>query len=158
MQSSNVFPAPATPLSASGAVAGDFNGDGLMDLMVVGASRTLLLGDGHGSFRIASSESAPVFSGKQVVLTRPTVGDFDGDGHLDFAATWSVACAGSACASRTEVDVWLNDGTGNLCGPLPVWNRADATAPLVGLSAIDRSPHSGLVFSAGTNLLLPSIR
>jgi hypothetical protein len=157
MQLKDTFPSPATPLGISGAVVGDFNGDGLDDLMVVGSSRAWLLGDGQGSFTIAFVESLPTNSGQQIVLVRPAAGDFDGDGHLDLAASWSLPCAGSSCLPHTEVDVWLNDGTGKLCGPLPAWSSDTSATPLAGLSAIDRSPHSGLIFSAGANLLLPSL-
>jgi hypothetical protein len=156
-QSKDVFPAPATSLNIAGAVTGDFNGDGLEDLLVVGDHRALLLGDGQGSFRVAWSEAVPILSGHQIVLVRPAAGDFDGDGNLDLAASWSQDCSGPSCLPHTEVDVWLNDGTGKLCGPIVAWTSDTSASPLAGLSTIDRSPHSGLIFSAGTNLLLPSL-
>ncbi len=69
------------PLAAF--VAGDFNRDGKLDLLVVNpsdGSYTLLLGNGNGTF--TSVPSAPsVFLDPNSVAA----GDFNGDGNLDFA-------------------------------------------------------------------------
>ena len=65
-------------------VAGDFNGDGNLDLGVFtgGFNVAILLGNGNGTFR------APIFSPN--LSDRPSTvvaGDFNGDGRLDLAGT-----------------------------------------------------------------------
>lgn len=67
-------------------VAGDFNGDGIPDLAVTSQSSTplqILLGKGDGTF-------APAFVISNTGSTSPyflAVGDFNGDGRLDLAAS-----------------------------------------------------------------------
>jgi hypothetical protein len=56
---------------------GDFNGDGKVDLVLVGASTQTLLGNGDGTFQPAIT-SPGVTSGFPAA-----VGDFNGDGKLD---------------------------------------------------------------------------
>jgi len=79
---------------------GDFNGDGNLDLAVLdGGSKVLiLLGDGTGNFKLASSPATGSFPSSLVV------GDFNADGRLDLA----VGNGGD----RT-VSILLGDGTGN---------------------------------------------
>jgi hypothetical protein len=77
----------AAGLGVIGLVAGDFNGDGILDLVVDNhpsfASQTvsLLLGRGDGSFEQPTEVSA---GGDPTSLV---AADFDGDGNLDLAVT-----------------------------------------------------------------------
>ena len=78
---------------------GDFNGDGIPDLVIPddGGNMNIYLGNGDGSFRllsnyaVADSEPGPI-----------VVADFNGDGRADFAVT-DIA---------TGFDVFLGNGDG----------------------------------------------
>lgn len=75
-------------VTADSVVAGDFNGDGILDLAAVWSAGstglpaiTILLGKGDGTFAPATTQPAvPLVSPTSV-----TSGDFDGDGKLDLA-------------------------------------------------------------------------
>jgi hypothetical protein len=90
----------ATGASPSSAVAGDFNGDGRLDLAVANnADNTIsvLLGQGDGTFQ--PQTTWPVGSGPASIVA----GDFNGDGRLDLA----VANSGD-----NTVSVLLGNGDG----------------------------------------------
>jgi hypothetical protein len=83
---------PSMGLVPESVAVGDFNGDGKLDLAVAnlcqtmecvdGGNVTILLGDGSGNFTSASSTSP---GGTPVA-----VGDFNGDGKLDFVVAATV--------------------------------------------------------------------
>lgn len=81
-------PATASPFAAgngpSGIVAGDFNGDGNIDLAIsneAAGNVTVLLGDGTGGFNAASASLFAVGSGPDALAAA----DFNRDGNLDLA-------------------------------------------------------------------------
>lgn len=110
--------APGSPIEAKGVMAiaaGDFNGDGIVDLVasgvvtesspgsgIYGNNTETLLGDGTGAF-FPGKYSSEVFVYGQRVVT----GDFNGDGKLDAV----VMCCGGA---------WLlpGNGAGGFASPL----------------------------------------
>ncbi|HYL10798.1 MAG TPA: FG-GAP-like repeat-containing protein [Candidatus Acidoferrales bacterium] len=108
----------------SAIVAGDFNGDGRLDLAVTNKTSnnvTVLLGNGNGTFTEAAG--SPFAVGVAPVALTTT--DFDGDGHLDLA----IANSGDNTAS-----IFLGRGDGTFVGatgsPL-----ATGTAPFAVASA-----------------------
>jgi hypothetical protein len=100
---------------------GDFNGDGNLDVVVanrtifspVGA--TVLFGDGNGGF--SSSVSLGLFDGTQFPES-VAVGDFNGDGHLDFV---------TANSASNNVTVVLGNGDGTFKSAL---TYGTGTAPV----------------------------
>lgn len=111
-------PGPVSPLlakgTAMGAVAsGDLDGDGIVDLVMSSAwwnssgnTETGLvtrLGRGDGTFAEAQVHPSTFTRG------RITLGDLDGDGHLDV-----VTSEGTVSPSATTVSVFLGQGGGTL--------------------------------------------
>ena len=94
------------PLSVA---AGDFNGDGELDLAVANAGTDtieILLNNGNGTFTAGNSYAHTRGYYGNAIPYDVIAGDFNGDGNLDFAvANYDQATAGSG-TSRSLLGQW----------------------------------------------------
>ena len=110
---------PAIPFDHAGEpnaeppiVAGDFNGDGILDLATVdGNSISVLLGKGDGTF--SEKTGQPVSAETNVSLI---TADMNGDGKLDLVVI----------DSTNTVSIWLGNGDGTFQAPLDTTGRGDS--------------------------------
>ena len=116
-------PFSALPFSVSVAVAGDFNGDGKMDLYGefihgpvsrsgFGFAPYMALGNGDGSFAVTSGGLFSIGIGGDNLM----VGDFNRDGKLDVAGAFPGPSAGATFRPPTVV-VAYGSGDGTLSYP-----------------------------------------
>jgi hypothetical protein len=87
---------------------GDFNNDGKLDLITTNSDVNenglgLVLGNGDGTFQYPIEVAGFAIYGSMGAIV---AGDFNKDGKLDFATTWSLG-------GPVQVSVYLNDGTGH---------------------------------------------
>jgi hypothetical protein len=96
-----VFRSPADPRAPIiGLAAGDFNGDGKLDLIATGRTANIYLGNGDGTFGGPMPiNTSSRFNGNLAV------GDFNGDGKLDLAI------------ANGEIEVLLGNGDGTFQSP-----------------------------------------
>ena len=83
-------------------LVGDFNGDGVLDVVLQGSALDLFLGNGDGTF---SQGQRIRFGG--LGLDAMVVGDFNGDGKLDLA----VIAVGSQPSAQIHILLGNGDGT-----------------------------------------------
>ena len=108
-----------------GAAVGDFNADGKLDVIVAssgthanpsqGSGVTVSLGNGDGTFTLASGSPIPLGQSLSAIVAA----DFSGDGKLDFAATDSDGNA-------VLILLGNGDGTFGASTTIPVGNQPDA--------------------------------
>jgi hypothetical protein len=117
--------------------AGDFTGDGRLDLAVVAedynpgpgfvAKIAVLVGNGDGTFEPGATYNYTVVDGSQTAAI--TAADLIGDGHLDLAVTnW-----GGSASSNNAVRVFLGNGDGTFQPPVtyPVGSQTSLPAAIV---------------------------
>jgi hypothetical protein len=121
------------PADLRGIVAGDFNGDGIPDLVVVNEVTNEFLylqGKGDGTFLppVSTSMAGATSLAPEAIVA----GDFNGDGKLDIAISHPYAGVGVLGGGGTLVTVHLGDGAGHFSNGAVITTGATPTSLATG--------------------------
>jgi len=99
--------ADSAPIPVAALATGDFNNDGVPDLITLDSSGNsngwgILLGKGDGTFQPVTTIASTGASGQPGSVV---TGDFNSDGNLDFAVTYTVG-------PNAKLSIYLGNGAG----------------------------------------------
>ncbi|MFE4862101.1 FG-GAP-like repeat-containing protein [Streptomyces sp. NPDC056670] len=90
---------------------GDFNGDGIADLMAVWSNGTLHYYKGTGDGQVTNGVTVPLGGSTWDTVRQLTAGDFNGDGIADLMAVWTDG----------TLHLYKGDGKGGITAATTVW-------------------------------------
>jgi hypothetical protein len=139
------FAVGSTGSGPASVAAGDFNGDGMVDLALVQPSRdrvAILLGKRDGT--LAPAVFYP--TGTQPVAV--AVGDFNGDGRQDLAIANQNCASAFSCGANGSVSILLGNGDGTFQPQIVIASGTQPSSIAIGDFNADGKPD--LVISNGT--------
>src|SRR5262249_17232653 len=150
--------AASTPVvngaASGGAVSGDFNGDGKLDIATLNAAGAIninvLLGNGDGTFMA----KAGAYAGSSgLVPTSLAVGDMDNNGALDLVAIIGGKGNGNTATAAPKVLVLLGQKDGSFVaqagGAVALTASSTPMAIKVGMADNKAKPYVAVVGSTG---------
>jgi hypothetical protein len=153
-------PGTAIPKAANIVLAGDFNGDGKMDAVAIypgggdsgldDAAVYFFQGNGNGTFQPAGPafDLAPPPYG--ILVSNGVTGDFNGDGKLDIAYTWTGYLGPDP--DNCGLVILLGHGDGTFGAPITVFSSSSTPGTPVFAADLNMDGKTDLVWNGNVYL------